>query len=447
VSDVVAHQGLFTVEQATVRCPYPTYAHLRADHPVQWLEPLNAYAVTRYEDVAEILRRPEDFSSRRNSGPGAATPLAHRVMDDPSFSDQVRGWARRRVQIAESAPVLVSADPPRHTLQRKLINKSFSPRRVAALEPAIQRITDGLIGRLAPKGSADLVREFAVPVPMTVIANALGLPDSEHDTFKRWSDAFVMANGNPSLTHADIAVLFGGMNEFYDYFTGQLEDRARNPRDDLVTDVAQADIPGEEPLTLNERLQMLAQFLIAGNETTTSLIASAVLILLRDPALKDRLTADPGRIPAFLEEVLRLEPPTQGLFRIANADSKIAGVQIPKGSFLWLVYGSCNRDERVFPNSDELMLDRTSSRNHLTFGQGAHFCLGANLARAESRVAIQALLTWLPDLRLAPGEDGDAYSPNLIQHGLTRLNVEFSPSRGPVGDVVESGLGSQSSIG
>jgi cytochrome P450 len=237
------------------------------------------------------------------------------------------------------------------------------------------------------------------------------------------------------------------MNEFYDYFTQQLMDRERNPGDDLVTDVAQAEIPGEEPLTLNERLQMLAQFLIAGNETTASLIASAVLILLSDPGLKSCLTADPSRIPAFVEEVLRLEPPTQGLFRIANIDTEIAGVQIPQGSFLWLVYGSCNRDEQVFPHGDEVQFDRPAARNHLTFGQGAHFCLGANLARAESRVAIESLLQWLPDLRLAPGEDGDAYYPNLIQHGLTRLNVEFTPSPGPAGEIVESGHGNRRSIG
>jgi cytochrome P450 len=433
VSDAAAHQGLFTVEAATVRCPYPAYAHLRADHPVQWLEPLNAYAVTRYDDIIGILARPGDFSSRRQSGPGAATPLAYRVMDDPGFSDEVRGWARRRVEIAESAPVLVSCDPPRHAQQRKLVNRTFLPRQVAKLEPAVQQITDDLIGRMAPKGSADLVREFAVPLPMTVIANVLGIPDSEVDTFKRWSDAFVMANGNPSLTHDDIADLFRGMNEFYDFFTEQLEDRRRAPRGDLVTDVAQAEITDGEPLTFNERLQMLAQFLIAGNETTTSLIASAVLILIRDSALKERLTADPSRIPAFLEEVLRLESPTQGLFRIANIDTEIAGVQIPKGSFLWLVYASANRDERVFPDSDELMLDRRSPRNHLTFSQGEHVCLGSHLARTESRIAIQALLTRLTDLRLAPGEDGDDYYPNLIQHGLRQLNVEFTPSPWPAG--------------
>lgn len=142
-------ESLFTVDPELVRCPYPAYTRLRAEHPVQWLEPLQAYAATRYADVVEVLRRPEDFSSRRPSGPGAATPLALRVMDDSSFSEEVRGWARRRVEVAESAPVLVSADPPRHTLQRKLINKAFLPRRVTALEPAIQAITDDLIDRMA----------------------------------------------------------------------------------------------------------------------------------------------------------------------------------------------------------------------------------------------------------------------------------------------------------
>jgi cytochrome P450 len=427
VPEAALHEDLFaTVDPDLVRCPYPAYAHLREDHPVQWLAGLGAFAVTRYDDVMEILKRPEEFSSSRQSGPGAATNLAIRVKDDESYDERIRAYAARRASIAESAPVLVNADPPRHPRQRRLMNRSFSPKRVAALEPAIQELTDELVGRFAPRGRADLIGELAMPLPMTVIARAMGIEGNDLNVLKRWSDAFVAANGNPGLAHEQVSELFTAMNECYDFFTAELEDRRRAPREDLLNDIAHAKIDDEE-LSFNEQLQVSANLLIAGNETTTSLIGSAMLMLMRDAALADRLKADPDLIPPFLEEVLRLEPPVQGLFRIANADTEVAGTAIPRGSYLWLVYASCNRDEQVFPDGDELSWERADSRPHMSFGGGPHFCMGSSLARTEARIAVETLLRRLPDLSLDSTEAGDQYYSSLIQHALTRLNVTFTP--------------------
>ena len=428
MSDSSEHARLFaSADPETVRCPYPAYAHLRQDHPVQWLEGLQAYAVTRYEDVLDVLRRPEEFSSARQSGPGAATNLARRVKDDPSFSEEVRNLASRRFGIAASSPVLVNADPPIHTRQRRLLNRAFSPRRVAVLQPSIQELTDRLVDGFASDGRADIVTQLAMPLPMTVIARALGIDHVDLGTLKRWSDSFVKANGNPHLSEEEIAALFRDMNDCYDAFTEALESRRESPRDDLISDVAHAQLDGEE-LTPNEQLQITTLFLIGGNETTTSLIASAVLAVLRDRPLRDKLASDPALVPVFVEEVLRLEPPVQGLFRIACSDVEVGGTHIPKDSFLWLVYASCNRDETVFSDAEELSWERADSRPHMSFGGGPHFCMGSNLARAEARIALETLLRRLPDIKLAPGEVGDQYYPNLVQHALTRLDVRFTPA-------------------
>jgi cytochrome P450 len=429
VSDVARYERLFaTRDPAIVRCPYPAYAGLREVHPVHWMESMGAFAVARYDDVMSVLKRPEEFSSARNSGPGAATNLARRVAVDPSYDQRVRDCAARRTAIAENSPVLVNADPPKHSRQRKLMNRTFAPSRVAEMVPDIQALTDQLVDQFAGRGSADLMIELAIPLPMTVITRALGIDGIvDNQRLKRWSDSFVQANGNPSLTTEEISELFSSMNECYDFFTEQLQDRQRDPREDLLNQIAHAKI-GDEELTFNEQLQISTMLMIAGNETTTSLIGSAMLMLLRDAELLQRLKADADLILPFIEEALRLEPPTQGQFRIAVADTEVGGIAIPAGSFLWLLYGSGNRDDEAFQEPDEVAFDRIDGRPHLSFGGGPHFCLGSNLARTEAKIAIETLLRRLPDITLAPGEEGDQWFQNIIQHALTRLNVTFSPS-------------------
>jgi cytochrome P450 len=415
------HDGLFAAAEAElVRCPYPVYAHLRAEHPVQWVEALSAYAVTRHGDVLDVLLRPEDWSSTRQSGPGAATTLARAAAEDPEYPDRVRAAAIRRIGIAEKGAALVNCDPPRHGEQRTRMNKVFSPRRVALLEPPICELATALVERFASRGAAEIVGELATPLPMTVIARALGIERMDLGTLKRWSDAFVRANGRPRFSREQIAALILSLDECYDFFEAEMTDRLANPREDLVTDVAQAELCHEE------RLQMLTLFLIGGNETTNSLIASSVWLLCQRPALQEALRADPSLIPPFVEEVLRIEPPVQGLFRYALRDTTAGGVAMPAGTFVWLVYGSANRDAAQFPEPDELRLDRgAEGRRHLSFAQGAHFCLGAPLARAEARIALEVLLRRTRGMHLAAGEDCGSWAPNLVQHNLTRLQVEF----------------------
>jgi cytochrome P450 len=425
VSPECPHEGLFaTAEPALVRCPYPVYAHLRAEHPVHWVPALSAYAVTRHADVLDVLLRPEDFSSTRQSGPGAATALARMVAADASYPAAVQAAAVRRVDIAEKGASLVNCDPPRHGQQRTLMNKAFAPRRVLALEAPIAELAESLVDGFLPRGQADLVRDYAVPLPMTVIARALGIDDVDQPTLKRWSDCFVRANGKPTLPREDIVALLTGLDECYDYFTAAMASRLAAPREDLISDVAAAG----SVLCHEEQLQTLTLFLIGGNETTQSLISSCAAALALDPVLQGRLRADPSLVTVFVEEVLRLEPPAQGLFRTATRDTTAGGVPIAGGEFVWLLYAAANRDPEQWPDADEVRLDRAAEgRRHLSFAQGPHFCLGAPLARAEARIAIEVLLRRTRSVRLAPGEDCRSWMPNLVQHNLTRLQVVLEP--------------------
>lgn len=323
-----------------VRCPFPAYADLREGHPVAWSGILNAYVVSRYTDIREVLKDPATFSSIKASGASSVTSLAEHVMGEPQFSDEVRRQATRRLRLSQSpvllsqSPVLLTSDPPMHKRQRALVNHAFTPRRVAAMEPLFQEITDDLIDGFVRNGEAELIADFALPLPMTVIATILGVPPSMVHTFKRWSGAFTRGVGALDLPDEEISDLFLAVGEFYDYFIEQLETRRAAPSDDLLSVLLAARIDDEQPLTQDEILQMLVQFLIGGNETTTNLIGGIMCHLLRDPALIAEIEANPSLVAALVEEGLRLESPTQGMFRTATTDCEVGGRRIAAGSML-----------------------------------------------------------------------------------------------------------------
>lgn len=415
---------LLSLDPAALRCPFDAYASLREQGPVVWSGRLNAFVVSRYHDIREVLRDPVTFSSRHASGSSSVTALAERIMNNPDFPEDVRGQAERRLRLSRS-PVLLNADPPLHQRHRRLVSHAFTPRRTAEMEPLFQRVTDELVDAFAAKGTAELVADFALPLPMTVIATILGVPPELMATFKKWSGAFTRGVGALDLPHGEICELFRSVGEFYDYFTDQLEIRRGAPADDLLTDLLGARVDGEHPLTPDEILQMLVQFLIGGNETTTNLIAGTMLHLLRDPVRLDRVKADPELVPALIEEGLRLEAPTQGMFRTATAGTEIGGHPIPEGAMIYLVFASGNRDACEFADPDMIDLDAPRPR-HLAFGRGEHVCLGANLARRESIIAIRTLLARLPGIAASVEVDDLDYHPTFILRGPARLPVTFT---------------------
>lgn len=423
--------GLLDLDPQAIACPHLVFRELRDAGPVHYIEETGCYAVTRYDDILEVVRDPARFSSRMPTGPHAGAYFRRRVEEAAASSPEMAALVGRA--FGRSSAVLLSADPPDHGRQRRLVNTAFGPRRVAAMEADITRLAHELVDAFAAGGrtEVELVREFAVLLPLTVIAKALGVEDHDLATFKHWSDILVVLVGNHKPTLEQIEEYIRVQVEFGDYFSEKIRQRRAEPRDDLITDVVQARYRQEDgtetELSEGEMLSMFAQFLVAGNETTTKLIASMVRWLVERPEAMAALRADPGRADQIVEEVLRLETPVQGLYRQANEDAEIGGCPIPKGSHLWVLFASANRDERQFPDPDDLSMSRANVKQHLAFSQGPHYCIGASLARAEGRIAIQTLVSRLDDIAFLPGRTTFEYEPSYVLRGLKELWLGFTP--------------------
>ena len=415
---------LFALDPESLKCPYPAFDRLREEQPVVFVPEIECFLVSRYDDIVHISRHPELFSSIMPTGPVLARQqmetLQELLADEPELAAKLQ---RQR----GATRVLLSADPPDHGRQRRLVNRAFTPPKTKALEPRIREVAHALIDAFAARGHAELVHEYGVLLPLTIIAECLGVGDDDLPIFKKWSDDFVAAIGNHNMSKADLRSLVLSQSEFYVYFAQKIAERRAEPRPDLITDVVQAELDGA-PLTDEEMLAMFNQFLVAGNETTTKLIASSMRILLERPELLARLRDDPSLIAGFVEEALRLEAPVQGLYRTALEDAEVGGVPVPKGAHLMLIYAAGNRDERLFPDASTPDPCRSNSMRHLAFGHGEHYCIGSALARAEGRIAIEVLLERLDDLRTAPGVDLTdlAYEPSYVLHGLRTLPVAFA---------------------
>lgn len=421
---------LIARDQEAIACPYPLFADLR-DHPgVRYNDMLGAWLITRYEDVRAILRDTERFSSAFPTGPeSSGANLARRIgelMQDPEMAELMGSASLGRGRAA----VLLNADPPDHRRQRRLVNPAFKPDRLRAFEPAIvdttRRLISGLSDELATQGAVDIVSRFAVGLPMTIIALVLGVPDSELATFKRWSDDLVMPVGNADPSIEQVRGFMVSTKEFNEYFLAEIAQRRATPTSDILSDIANAEIDGEE-LTDDEQLGMLRQFLVAGNETTTKLITNIVRALAEDPDLQARVRADRALIEVLVEEMLRIEAPVGGLFRRTKVDVEIDGTPIPAGQHLWLLFASANRDGCKFAEPDRIDVDRTNVKEHLAFGNGEHFCPGAGLARTEARIAIDLLLDALEDIRLSDTNDF-RFEDSFVLRGLKALWVSATPT-------------------
>jgi cytochrome P450 len=308
------------------------------------------------------------------------------------------------------------------------VNKAFTPRRVAQLEPSIRTIANDLIDRFIDAGKVELIEHFAVPVPLTVIADALGVSRADLSDFKRWSDDAVAPLGEMISLEQEIECAHSTV-EFQRYFAAKLEERRTAPQDDLLTDLINARIEGETPpVDTGEMLNILSQILVAGNETTTSVIAGAMLLLLQHPEQMQALQADCALIPNCIEEALRIESPVQGLFRTAKVDTELSGVKIPAEARLVVMYGSGNRDNEQFPQGDQFDIRRANAKEHLAFGEGVHYCLGAPLARLEAKLAFETLFTRLRNIRLATDKNDLTHTPSFILRGLKALHLEFDPT-------------------
>jgi len=376
--------------------PDAAFRWLRERAPVYWCERARLWAISTHADILAVARNPETFCSGRGV-------LIH---------DGVRGGT-----LTEAPPSIIYMDPPHHNRYRKLVSRAFTPGMVAGLEGRIRAIARESLDAIRPGATHDFVEAVAVPLPMLVIAEMLGVGDEDRGAFKRWSDAIIAAadtGASPeSMQH---------VGELFAYFYAQLGERRARPHQDLLSALAAAEVDGER-LADEELLMFCMTLLVAGNETTRNLISGGAKALMEFPDQLRALVEDPARVPGAVEEMLRWVTPIRSFARTATRDTEIRGQRIAAGDYVLQLYASGNRDENVFgPTADVFDVARVSEPMHVAFGSGEHFCLGASLARLEARVLFEERLTRFPDFSLA-GEVVPLRS--TLMNGLVRMPVEF----------------------
>ncbi|MGH7961934.1 MAG: cytochrome P450 [Candidatus Binatia bacterium] len=348
--------------------PYPYYTYLRRHAPVYKVESLDWWAITHYDDIMSIVKDYQRFSNEHYLP----------AISEDTFNPFV------------DAPMMVGSDPPVHTRLRKLVNRAFTPRIIASLEPRIQEITQALLAKIAAKGAFDLMQDFAIPLPVQVIGEMLGVELERRDDFKRWTDTFAEVIGGKKLDaqqQQDIV-------EYRAYIQHLIQARRKAPQSDLISELIRAE-EEEQRLTVAEIFNIGVLLLIAGNETTTNLIGNTVLALLKNPGELAKVRTNPALVTNLVEEGLRYDSPVQAEFRHTTEEVTLRGVKIPAKATVLILFGSGNRDEEKFGDPDRFDTTRPNAQENIAFGYGIHFCLGAPLARLEGQIALEALVPLL----------------------------------------------------
>jgi cytochrome P450 len=386
--------------------PYPFYARLRAEAPVYRTvlpDKQPAWLITRYDDVFNVLKDEQRFPKDRSAA---------------MSTDQLAKAPWTPAMFRPLSRTILDLDGAEHTRLRGLIHKAFTPRLIERMRERIQTLADHLLDVAQRRGEMDLIRDYALPIPLTVIAEILGIPEGDRMKFHRWTKAVV------ELTARQHALLWGllPLVSMVSYLKRIFKRRRADPRDDLITALVQAEEAGDR-LTEDELLAMVFVLLVAGHETTVNLIGSGALALLENPEEMRLLRRKPDSIKTAIEELLRyVNPVEQATQRYAREDVTLHGITIPKGEMVLAVIASANRDASQFADPDRLDLTRENNK-HLAFGQGIHYCVGAPLARLEGQIAIQTLVERMPDLGLAKAPDALRWRPGLTVRGLEALPV------------------------
>lgn len=354
--------------------PFPYYTYLRHHAPAYQIPGMGLWAVSRYDDVMKVLRTPQVFSS--------GGFFSFFMGDLDPFLPQ--------------APPILGVDPPDHTRLRKLVNRAFTPRRVASLTQHVREVALRLLEHIPAHGEFDLVPNLSIPLPVIVIAELLGVPSERYPDFRRWTDTVVQATNGTLIAPEAREQTRQNFGELFAYFREAIASYRREPKDNLLSDLIRAE--EENQMLTGEEVEALAVFLIiAGSETTANLIANAALALCNHPEQMAKVRANPALIPNVVEETLRCEGSIQLLPRQATQDVEIAGTMIPAGSIVMALLGSANHDEQKFPDPDRFDIMR-NTEGHVGFGFGIHFCLGSQLARLETRTVLETLLEQFPHL-------------------------------------------------
>jgi cytochrome P450 len=406
--------NLFAPETLVDPFDYYREAH-EAGVKLEFVAEANAWVVYSYELVSEVTAKPEIYSNDFASLMGAA--------DDEIDAILAEGW--------DNPPTLLTADHPIHTRNRKLVNLAFSAPRVNAIEADMRKKSIELIAKMAEKGSGDFVEDFAIPLPVAMIAQQIGL-DNDPKQVKDWSDAAVDRFSQLISRERELECARSFV-DYQRYMKGLIDDRRANGGDDLLTDLVEARVEGETPLTDEEIMSIMQQFMVAGNETTTSTIAGGLLQLIRNPDQMAKAKAaaggrDPKLIQNMVEEMLRYESPSAGIWRVVKEDVELGGEKIAAGSMLQVRYAAANRDPAKFEDPDAFLIDRKNARAHLAFGKGPHMCVGNMLSRKEMFVAFDELLERLDSFQLAD-EGGITVLPNIMLRGVTKLPITYEVAK------------------
>lgn len=390
---------------------------LRENAPVYWSEKTGIFVLSRYEDVVHASKNHDVFCSGEGVLPG-----------------------RMNAKIG-----MIDEDEPHHGEMRGLINRGFTPRMVRRWEEVFKRLTDETLDKVAAKGECDFVEDIAVPIPLSLIAEMIGIRKQDRERFHQWSDAMIGAQGN--LDKPEITAAAGkAALEYYTYLVDIIADRRTHPKDDLISILVRAKQDGvliqhdsdrhryhmgvepteeQRSMSNDELIKMCVLLMVAGNETTRNGLSGAMQLLIENPDVQKHLADHPSLIPSAVEELLRLVSPVLSFVRTATRDTAIRGVPIAKGQKVLMVYGSANRDAEVFSDPERLDIDRNP--HHLAFGIGNHFCMGANLARMEMRVALTEILRRLPDMRYAT--HGPEFGSSALVRSVKHMHVRFTPER------------------
>jgi len=396
--------------------PYPYFKKLREEAPVYRDPNSNLVYVSTYDLIRHVNSQPKVFSNK--------------------FGEQLRSGSTSKTDQEEMEilgkgimpkDTMLTADPPDHTRYRKLAMKAFTYKRVLQMGEYVAQVANDLIDQFIDDGRCEFKSQFANLVPMTVIADALGVPRSDMGRFRRWSDAFVVQLGGVSDhdTRLDAA---HKIVEFQNYMIEKIEEKRSAPTDDIISDLVYADLSEEgdtRKMDYSELISIIQQLLVAGNETTAHSLTAGIFFLISNPAQMKEILGDYDLIPNFVEETLRYLTPTNNMWRVATQDTEIGGVPVNKNDLILLRYGSGNRDEAKFPAGETFDIHRGNAGDHLAFGAGIHTCIGAQLARKEMNTVFPIVLSRLKNIRFADGKNTFEYDPNILLRGVLQLHIEF----------------------
>ena len=411
---------LFDVQ--TLKSPHAAHKRLRDEAPVYFAAELGVHVVTRYDLLREALRDAETYSSQ--FGDFLQEPQRRRFgAASPETQAAIRAIAD---ELIFEPPTMLTLDRPEHTRYRTLVNELFTGSRIKRSEAAVQQVIDDTVESFSHVTAIDFVSQFALPIPLRIIGDRLGVPEEDRELFDRCAGNAADSLRLNVYEDEEMVRRMELERDLQRLMLRIYEARRTDPRDDMISVLAASRLqPEDRPLTHGEVSSILRQFLVAGHETTSSAFGWGMLALCERPALQDELRSHPEKVRTFVEEALRMESPVQGLPRVVTKDTELGGYALQAGDFVMLRYGAANRDERAFENPDAVDLQRRKAGTQMAFGSGVHHCIGAPLARQELNLGFAALLKRIENIRLDPNEPPPEAEPSFVLRNLAHLHIRF----------------------